>query len=80
MSSKAVFLDRDGVLNETAVVDGVPRPPATLSDLKILPGVVEACTILRTAGLTLAPIRFAAAHPTMYGSRRVTTKTTLRER
>jgi D-glycero-D-manno-heptose 1,7-bisphosphate phosphatase len=53
MLSKAVFLDRDGVLNETFVVGGVPRPPAALSDLKILPGVVEACTRLRSAGFLL---------------------------
>jgi D-glycero-D-manno-heptose 1,7-bisphosphate phosphatase len=51
--SRAVFLDRDGVLNETFMLDGVSRPPATLADLKILPGVVEACARLRSAGFRL---------------------------
>jgi D-glycero-D-manno-heptose 1,7-bisphosphate phosphatase len=53
VTSKAVFLDRDGVLNETSVRNGVPHPPATLSELKILPGVVEACAKLRAAGFRL---------------------------
>src|SRR5215475_9716755 len=35
------------------MLDGVSRPPATLADLKILPGVVEACARLRTAGFRL---------------------------
>jgi D-glycero-D-manno-heptose 1,7-bisphosphate phosphatase len=53
VSGKAVFLDRDGVLNETFVRNGVPRPPATLAELAILPGVVEACASLRAAGFQL---------------------------
>jgi D-glycero-D-manno-heptose 1,7-bisphosphate phosphatase len=53
MSWKALFLDRDGVLNETFLLDGVPHPPETLSDLKLLPGVGEACARLRRAGLRL---------------------------
>lgn len=50
---RAVFLDRDGVLNATRVVDGVPRPPASVDDLRILPGVREACGRLRAAGYLL---------------------------
>ncbi len=50
---RAVFLDRDGVLNCAIVVDGVPRPPASLDQLEILPGVVEACATLRDAGFCL---------------------------
>jgi D-glycero-D-manno-heptose 1,7-bisphosphate phosphatase len=38
----AVFLDRDGVLNRTAVVNGVPHPPDSVNDLELLPGVAEA--------------------------------------
>jgi D-glycero-D-manno-heptose 1,7-bisphosphate phosphatase len=53
MPGKAVFLDRDGVLNETFVRNGVPHPPATLSDLTILPGVAEACARLHAAGFRL---------------------------
>lgn len=49
----AVFLDRDGVLNATEVRDGVPRPPHGPEDLRLLPGVEEACQALRAAGLPL---------------------------
>jgi D-glycero-D-manno-heptose 1,7-bisphosphate phosphatase len=49
----AVFLDRDGVLNESFVVDGVPRPPYDVADFKLLPGVEEACRAFSDAGLLL---------------------------
>jgi D-glycero-D-manno-heptose 1,7-bisphosphate phosphatase len=39
---RAVFLDRDGVINRAIVRDGVPFPPANLDELEILPGVPEA--------------------------------------
>ena len=35
---RAVFLDRDGVLNRAIVRDGKPYPPAHVSELEILPG------------------------------------------
>ena len=47
---RAVFLDRDGVVNRAAVRDGLPRPPATLADFEILPGVAESVQRLRQAG------------------------------
>jgi D-glycero-D-manno-heptose 1,7-bisphosphate phosphatase len=50
---KAVFLDRDGVLNRAAVRDGCPYPPASLADLEILPGVIGGCMALRNAGFRL---------------------------
>jgi D-glycero-D-manno-heptose 1,7-bisphosphate phosphatase len=50
---RAVFLDRDGVLNASEVVDGTPHSPAAVEDLLILPGVAEACHLLRTAGFLL---------------------------
>jgi D-glycero-D-manno-heptose 1,7-bisphosphate phosphatase len=49
----AVFLDRDGVLNEAVVVNGRPYPPASPDAVALLPGVAEACALLRTAGLPL---------------------------
>lgn len=52
----AVFLDRDGVLTETFVRDGVPKPPRTLAELRILPGVAEACASLREAGFVLVVV------------------------
>ena len=53
ISERVVFLDRDGVINRTSVRDGVPRPPATLDGLEILPGVPEALALLRAAGYRL---------------------------
>jgi D-glycero-D-manno-heptose 1,7-bisphosphate phosphatase len=49
----AVFLDRDGVLNQTVVRDRVPHPPAHVSACVLLPGVREACENLRIAGYLL---------------------------
>ena len=43
----AVFLDRDGVLIQTFVADGVPHPPQALSEVHILPGVEDALLRLR---------------------------------
>jgi len=49
----AVFMDRDGVINRAEVRDGVPRPPASIEDFELLPGVVEAVYRLRHAGLAV---------------------------
>jgi D-glycero-D-manno-heptose 1,7-bisphosphate phosphatase len=49
----AVFLDRDGVLNEALVRDGLPHPPATVDEVVIRPGVREACRTLADAGVLL---------------------------
>jgi len=46
---RAVFLDRDGVLNAAVVRAGKPYPPD--SELQVLPGVYEALTRLRAGGL-----------------------------
>lgn len=54
--ARAVFLDRDGVLNRSAVIDGVPHPPASAAELEILPGVAEACALLHEAGLLLIAV------------------------
>ncbi|MEM8811186.1 MAG: HAD family hydrolase [Pseudomonadota bacterium] len=47
---RAVFLDRDGVLNRAVVTDGRPYPPRSLADLEILPGVADALARFRSAG------------------------------
>jgi len=47
--AKAVFVDRDGVINRAMVVDGRPFPPRKLKDFEILPGVEEACKRLHEA-------------------------------
>ncbi len=48
---RAVFLDRDGVINQAIVKNGKPYPPDNLEDLVILPGVDEALFLLKQAGL-----------------------------
>jgi len=53
LSAKAVFLDRDGVINRAVVHDGRPFPPLSLEDLVILPGVPEALRLLKERGFLL---------------------------
>jgi D-glycero-D-manno-heptose 1,7-bisphosphate phosphatase len=50
---RAVFLDRDGVLNRAMVRNGRPYPPDTLESFEILPGVPEALGRLHNAGFLL---------------------------
>ena len=54
--TRAVFLDRDGVLNKPVVRDGKPYPPANLDDFQLLPGVGEACSLLKKAGFLLVVV------------------------
>ena len=51
--NRAVFLDRDGVLNRALVRDGKPYPPVGPEDFEILPGVPEALARLKSAGFML---------------------------
>lgn len=53
MTRRAVFLDRDGVINASVVREGKPYPPDRVEDLVVLPGVPEALTALRAAGFVL---------------------------
>ena len=50
---RAVFLDRDGVINRALVRDGKPYPPSSLDEFEILQGVPEACAELKSAGFLL---------------------------
>lgn len=50
---RAVFLDRDGVINRALVRDGKPYPPQTIDELEVLPGVPEALAQLREAAYLL---------------------------
>ena len=47
---RAVFLDRDGVINWAVVRNGKPFPPDTVAELEVLPGVPQALSALRAAG------------------------------
>ena len=53
---RAVFLDRDGVINRAMVRDGKPYPPATLDQVEILPGVDDAIIRLKNAGFLLVVV------------------------
>jgi D-glycero-D-manno-heptose 1,7-bisphosphate phosphatase len=53
---RAVFLDRDGVLNRAYVEEGVPVPPRSPDRFELLPGVVETCTAFAEAGLALVVV------------------------
>jgi D-glycero-D-manno-heptose 1,7-bisphosphate phosphatase len=50
---RAVFLDRDGVINRAIVRDGRPYPPATLEELEILPDASSALADLKDGGFLL---------------------------
>ena len=50
---RAVFLDRDGVLNLPVVRDGKPYPPATVEEFTIYPEAAETCRMLKDAGFLL---------------------------
>lgn len=54
--TRAVFLDRDGVLNRTYVRDGVSHPPSSVAELEVLPGVREALDRLAARGLLLVGV------------------------
>lgn len=56
MSRFAVFLDRDGVLNAAPVRDGAPVPPRSPAEFRVLPGVPEACAVLRRSGWLLVVV------------------------
>ena len=50
---RAVFLDRDGVINQAIIRDGKPYPPSSLDELIIVPGARESLDALKQAGLML---------------------------
>lgn len=52
----AVFLDRDGVLNESIVRDGHPFAPTSLSELIVLAEAPDACGSLRNEGFLIVVV------------------------
>lgn len=50
---RAVFLDRDGVINRVVLRGGKPYPPANLAEMEVLPGVYDALVALRKANFML---------------------------
>ena len=51
--NRAIFLDRDGVINRPLIRDNKPYPPTRVEEFELLPGVAEACRKLKSAGLLL---------------------------
>lgn len=50
---RAVFLDRDGVINRAVVQDGKPFPPRSAAEVEVLPDAHDALLRLREAGYVL---------------------------
>lgn len=50
---RAVFLDRDGVLNDALIRQGKPYPPATLEEFTIAAGAADCMERLKRLGLFL---------------------------
>ena len=50
---RAVFLDRDGVINRPLIRAEKPYPPSSLDEFEILPGVPGACELLKKLGFLL---------------------------
>jgi len=53
IKGKAVFLDRDGVINRSKIIRGNPYPPDNLSELYIFPDVFSCTTRLKDLGFQL---------------------------
>jgi D-glycero-D-manno-heptose 1,7-bisphosphate phosphatase len=56
VTRRAVFLDRDGVINRAPVRDGRPYPPSGPEELEILSNVPEALARLKSAGFRLVVV------------------------
>ena len=56
MVNRAVFLDRDGVLNANIERDGKQVAPTTLAEFQLLPGVVDAVARLKAAGFIIVVV------------------------
>jgi D-sedoheptulose 7-phosphate isomerase len=50
---RAVFLDRDGVINRAVVRDGKPFPPSGMHDFELLPEVASSLSALKAHGFAL---------------------------
>lgn len=51
--NKAVFLDRDGVLNQSVIKEGKPYPPASVDEVVISPDVLPALQALKQQNFQL---------------------------
>ena len=53
---KAVFLDRDGVLNAVVMTNGIPTPPRNIEDVVLLPDVAEAISLLKNKSFEIVVV------------------------
>jgi D-glycero-D-manno-heptose 1,7-bisphosphate phosphatase len=56
VARRAVFLDRDGVINKAVVRNGHPYPPARVEDFELNDDVASGCARLKAANLLLIVI------------------------
>jgi len=53
---KAIFLDRDGVLNKAPIINGIPQSPKEIDDVKIISKTYSALKKLKLMGFCLVII------------------------
>jgi D-glycero-D-manno-heptose 1,7-bisphosphate phosphatase len=56
VARRAVFLDRDGVLNRVVVRNGKPHPPSSPKDFELYNDVIDECAALKAASFLLVVI------------------------
>ena len=56
MVSRAVFFDRDGVVNKAIIRNGKPYSPMTLEEMSVVPGAAELLGALRARGFKLVVV------------------------
>jgi len=56
VARRAVFLDRDGVLNRVVVRNGKPHPPSSPKDFELYDDVIDECARLKAANFLLVVI------------------------
>jgi D-glycero-D-manno-heptose 1,7-bisphosphate phosphatase len=56
VARRAVFLDRDGVLNRAAVRNGLPCPPSRVEEFELYDDVTASCARLKAANFLLVVI------------------------
>jgi D-glycero-D-manno-heptose 1,7-bisphosphate phosphatase len=56
VARRAVFLDRDGVINRVAVRNGMPHPPSDVEEFELYEDVSDGCARLKAANFLLVVI------------------------
>jgi D-glycero-D-manno-heptose 1,7-bisphosphate phosphatase len=56
VARRAVFLDRDGVINRVVVQNGKPHPPSSPRDFELYQDVIHECARLKAANFLLVVI------------------------